>query len=49
MEIEDRSSLNLNDQSFLDKFDDPNYEDPKIRETDHESYHPSEDEDLAGL
>jgi hypothetical protein len=25
MEIEDRNSVNLNDGSFLDEFDDPNY------------------------
>jgi hypothetical protein len=54
MEIEDRNSVNLNDSSFLDEFDDPNYEDPKSREADNESCRPSEDEegedeDLAGL
>ncbi len=49
MEIEDRNSLNSNDSSFLDEFDDPNYGDPKSGETDDESYHPSEEEDLAGL
>lgn len=54
MEIEDRNSVNLNDSSFLEQFDEPNYEDPKSRETNHESYHPSEDEEgedenLAGL
>ncbi len=49
MEKEDRNSLNSNDSSFLNEFDDPNYEDPKSGETDDESYYPSEDEDLAGL
>jgi hypothetical protein len=34
---------------FLDEFEDPNYEDPKSGETDDESYHPSRNEDLAGL
>jgi hypothetical protein len=35
--------------SFLDEFDDTNYEDPKSGETNDESYLPSKDEDLAGL
>lgn len=54
MEIEDKNSVNSNDSSFLDEFEDPNYEDPKSGESDDESYHPSEDEeqeeeDLAGF
>jgi hypothetical protein len=54
MEIEDRNSVNLNDSSFLDQLDDTNYEYPKSRETNHGSYHSSEeeegeDEDFAGL